>query len=99
MIETPPGVTRSATAWDGVWRGEFGARSDFAITVRGGAVVAMHMLGQPVAILRSQCLDSEVSIISTDGSITLKRGGPHSAQGTYVNNAGKKATALFERLR
>lgn len=90
--------TFSATSWDGVWKGEFGARSDIAITVQDGRIASARMLGQDLAIVHFDIAEAHLVISGPDGSLLLHRVGPETAQATYTNNSGKKASALMMLL-
>lgn len=87
----------SPDSWDGVWRGEFGARSDFAVTVRGGRIISVTMLGQALPVAHADIAPTHLVLSGPDGSLLLQRVGPETAQATYTNNRGKKAAAMMTR--
>ena len=85
----------STTSWDGVWKGEFGARSDIVITVQDGRIASARMLGQNLAIVHFDIAEAHLVVSGPDGSLLLQRVGPETAQATYTNNRGKKASAVM----
>lgn len=88
----------AASSWDGVWKGEFGARSDIVIAVEDGRIASARMLGQALAIVHADIAETHLVVSGPDGSLLLQRVGPETAQATYTNNRGKKASALMTLL-
>lgn len=83
--------------WIGIWTGSFGARTDLSLIVSDDGAFEIVLLGHPVQITRAEFAATMCMFSGSDIALTLERIDNASAQGSYVNAAGRKATALFRR--
>jgi hypothetical protein len=85
------------TSWTGIWTGSFGARTDLALIVTEDGGFEVLLLGHPVRLTQAAFKPDACVLSGPDITLTLQRVDSSVAQGSYVNAAGRKATALFRR--
>jgi hypothetical protein len=85
-------------AWEGRWTGVFGARTDMTVTISGGKVTAVAVLGQPLTVVSSTVTPMTVSASGPDFKIDLARFTVTAGQGIYENARQEKAIAAFQKM-
>jgi cytoskeletal protein RodZ len=93
-----PSTVSQTLLWEGRWSGTFGARTDMTITVSGGRVTAVTLLGQPMTITTSTVTAMAASASGPEFRIDLARFTATAGQGIYENARREKAIAAFQKM-